>query len=36
MGGASWRSCGIALSEYENAAGTGNVQMWFPAGEGQR
>ena len=30
MGGAEWRSCGQALSDYENAAGTGNVQMWFP------
>jgi len=30
LGGADWRSPGIALSDYENAAGTGNIQMWFP------
>jgi hypothetical protein len=30
-GGAAWTSPGEALSEYENAAGTGNIQMWFPA-----
>ena len=30
LGGAQWRSPGIALSDYENAAGTGNIQMWFP------
>ena len=30
MGGAAWTSRGQALSDYENAAGTGNVQMWFP------
>ena len=30
LGGLQWRSPGIALSDYENAAGTGNVQMWFP------
>jgi len=30
LGGAAWRSPGIALSDYENAAGTGNIQMWFP------
>jgi 3,4-dihydroxyphenylacetate 2,3-dioxygenase len=30
QGGAAWRSKGVALSEYENAAGTGNIQMWFP------
>lgn len=30
MGGPEWRSRGQALSEYENAAGTGNIQMWFP------
>jgi 3,4-dihydroxyphenylacetate 2,3-dioxygenase len=31
QGGAAWHSKGVALSEYENAAGTGNIQMWFPA-----
>jgi 3,4-dihydroxyphenylacetate 2,3-dioxygenase len=30
LGGAQWRTPGIALSDYENAAGTGNIQMWFP------
>jgi len=30
MGGAAWNSRGVALSDYENAAGTGNIQMWFP------
>jgi 3,4-dihydroxyphenylacetate 2,3-dioxygenase len=30
QGGAAWRSKGVALSAYENAAGTGNIQMWFP------
>lgn len=31
QGGAAWKSPGVALSDYENAAGTGNIQMWFPA-----
>ena len=31
LGGPAWNSCGVALSEYESAAGTGNVQMWFPS-----
>ncbi len=30
MGGAAWKSCGVALSDYENAAGTGLIHMWFP------
>jgi 3,4-dihydroxyphenylacetate 2,3-dioxygenase len=30
LGGAAWKSPGVALSDYENAAGTGNIQMWFP------
>lgn len=30
LGGPQWRTPGIALSDYENAAGTGNIQMWFP------
>lgn len=32
MGGAAWNWPGVAMSDYENAAGTGNIQMWFPAG----
>jgi 3,4-dihydroxyphenylacetate 2,3-dioxygenase len=32
LGGAAWESPGEALSDYENAAGTGNIQMWFPVG----
>lgn len=31
LGGSDWKWPGIATSDYENAAGTGNVQMWFPA-----
>ena len=31
MGGASWRSKGVAYSDYENAAGTGQIHMWFDA-----
>ena len=31
MGGAAWDWPGTATSDYENAAGTGNIQMWFPA-----
>jgi 3,4-dihydroxyphenylacetate 2,3-dioxygenase len=30
LGGASWNWPGTAMSDYENAAGTGNIQMWFP------
>jgi 3,4-dihydroxyphenylacetate 2,3-dioxygenase len=30
MGGTAWNWPGTATSEYENAAGTGNIQMWFP------
>ena len=29
MGGAECRAKGEALSEYENARGTGNIHMWF-------
>jgi aromatic ring-opening dioxygenase catalytic subunit (LigB family) len=29
-GGASWKSPGQAYSDYENAAGTGQIHMWFP------
>lgn len=32
MGGAGWNWPGRATSEYENAAGTGNIQMWFAPG----
>lgn len=31
MGGADWRAKGVAYSEYENAAGTGQIHMWFDA-----
>lgn len=31
LGGAEWKWPGTATSDYENAAGTGNIQMWFPA-----
>lgn len=33
MGGAGCRARGVALSEYENARGTGNVHMWFDGEE---
>ena len=33
LGGSSWTSKGIAYSDYENAAGTGQIHMWFPGGE---
>jgi aromatic ring-opening dioxygenase catalytic subunit (LigB family) len=33
MGGADCRARGVALSEYENARGTGNVHMWFDGEE---
>jgi 3,4-dihydroxyphenylacetate 2,3-dioxygenase len=29
LGGADWKWPGEAQSDYENAAGTGNIQMWF-------
>ena len=31
LGGASCRAQGEALSDYENARGTGNIHIWFPA-----
>lgn len=31
QGGAAWTSKGEAYSDYENAAGTGQIHMWFPA-----
>ncbi|MDA8449458.1 extradiol ring-cleavage dioxygenase [Acidovorax sp. NCPPB 3859] len=31
LGGAACRAKGEALSAYENARGTGNIHMWFPA-----
>lgn len=31
MGGAACRAKGVALSEYENARGTGNIHLWFDA-----
>ncbi|HAP76012.1 MAG TPA: catechol 1,2-dioxygenase [Acidimicrobiaceae bacterium] len=31
-GGAAWKSQGVPYSDYENAAGTGQIHMWFPAG----
>lgn len=30
MGGATCRARGEALSDYENARGTGNIHVWFP------
>ena len=30
-GGAMWNSPGVAYSDYENAAGTGQIHLWFPA-----
>jgi len=29
LGGAECRARGTPCSNYENAAGTGNIQMWF-------
>lgn len=29
LGGKACRACGTQLAEYENAAGTGNVHVWF-------
>ena len=34
LGGRDCRSKGTPLSEYENAAGTGNIHIWFELGEG--
>jgi 3,4-dihydroxyphenylacetate 2,3-dioxygenase len=31
MGGSACRARGVALSEYENARGTGNIHLWFDA-----
>ena len=31
MGGSECRAKGEVLSEYENARGTGNIHIWFPA-----
>lgn len=33
LGGASWTARGEAFSDYENAAGTGQIHMWFPCGD---
>jgi aromatic ring-opening dioxygenase catalytic subunit (LigB family) len=33
MGGAACRAHGTALSDYENARGTGNIHLWFDPGE---
>lgn len=30
-GGTAWDSPGVPFSDYENAAGTGQIHMWFPA-----
>ncbi|MCE9623778.1 MAG: catechol 1,2-dioxygenase [Actinomycetia bacterium] len=30
MGGEAWKSPGVAYSDYESAAGTGQIHMWFP------
>lgn len=30
LGGPGWTTPGIAYSDYENAAGTGQIHMWFP------
>jgi len=32
-GGAAWKSSGVPYSDYENAAGTGQIHLWFPAAE---
>ncbi|MBI4883038.1 MAG: catechol 1,2-dioxygenase [Actinobacteria bacterium] len=31
LGGPAWNARGEAFSDYENAAGTGQIHMWFPA-----
>jgi 3,4-dihydroxyphenylacetate 2,3-dioxygenase len=33
MGGAMCRTPGTALSDYENARGTGNIHLWFEPDE---
>ena len=33
LGGRSWRAAGTAMSEYENARGTGNIHIWFDLSE---
>jgi 3,4-dihydroxyphenylacetate 2,3-dioxygenase len=33
LGGRRCRASGIALSEYENARGTGNIHIWFDVGD---
>ncbi|MFM7044313.1 MAG: catechol 1,2-dioxygenase [Ilumatobacteraceae bacterium] len=30
LGGSGWTTPGVAYSDYENAAGTGQIHMWFP------
>jgi len=30
QGGAAWNSPGVPYSDYENAAGTGQIHLWFP------
>ncbi|MFM8312427.1 MAG: catechol 1,2-dioxygenase [Ilumatobacteraceae bacterium] len=30
LGGSEWTTPGVAYSDYENAAGTGQIHMWFP------
>ena len=30
LGGPAWTSPGIRYSDYENAAGTGMIHLWFP------
>jgi 3,4-dihydroxyphenylacetate 2,3-dioxygenase len=34
LGGPACRAKGVALSDYENARGTGNIHMWFDTMEG--
>lgn len=31
QGGPAWNSPGVPYSDYENAAGTGQIHLWFPA-----
>ena len=30
LGGPAWKSPGVPYSDYENAAGTGQIHLWFP------
>jgi 3,4-dihydroxyphenylacetate 2,3-dioxygenase len=30
LGGPAWNSPGVPYSDYENAAGTGQIHLWFP------